>query len=182
MTFCLPCVIAIKGRAGAGKSTAANFLVDHYGYRLVKFAGPLKRMLAAVGLTQDEIEGDLKEVPCDLLGGQTPRHAMVTLGTEWGRDLIHPDLWVNLWRREAAKIVASGGRVVADDCRFPNEAAAIRELGGRILEVSRAPSGVMSSHVSENGDFPADAVIENAGEKDRLYLAITMQLKMEALA
>jgi hypothetical protein len=51
-------------------------------WRQVKFAGPLKSMCMALGLTEAHIEGHLKEVPCELLCGQTPRHAMQTLGTE----------------------------------------------------------------------------------------------------
>lgn len=140
-------LIALTGPAGAGKSTAAKHLVARHGYRVEKFAGPLKDMLRGFGLTERHIEGDLKEVPCDLLGGKTPRYAMQTLGTEWGRDLISPSLWVDTWSSRAAT-----GLVVCDDCRFPNEAAAVRALGGVIVRVVRVgherPGG---DHVSEAG-------------------------------
>lgn len=56
---------------------------------------------------------------------------MVTLFTEWGRKLIHPDLWVEPW--EAARPKQS--RVVADDVRFPNEYAKVREKGGQVWRV-----------------------------------------------
>jgi hypothetical protein len=67
-------------------------LVNHRGFARVRFAGPLKAMMAALGCTNAEIDGDRKEVPCDLLGGKSPRWAMQTLGTEWGRKLIGDDL------------------------------------------------------------------------------------------
>jgi hypothetical protein len=78
-------LIALTGYAGSGKSTLADILACEHGFTVVKFAGPLKAMLRALGLDEREIEGDLKEQPCQLLAGHTPRRAMQTLGTEWGR-------------------------------------------------------------------------------------------------
>ena len=116
--------IALCGPAGAGKSTVAAFLEREAGCTRHRFAKPLKDMLRAIGLTEREIEGDLKEVPCPALMGRTPRHALVTLGTEWGRDLIHPDLWVNAWHR-----TLPAGNVVTEDLRFRNEWAAASAAG-----------------------------------------------------
>ena len=90
-----PGLLGIHGKAGSGKSTAAQVLIDG-GFKRVKFADPLKNMLRAIGLTDQHIEGDLKEVPCDMLLGQTPRHAMQTLGTEWGRGCIGGEFWTCL--------------------------------------------------------------------------------------
>jgi hypothetical protein len=101
---------------------------------------PLKDMLRAIGL--DEVYlGSLKELPCPLLCGATPRHAMQALGSEWGRNLIHPDLWVTLWREKAYQSKAP--LIVADDVRFANEAATVLALGGTLLRVRRhdAPGG-----------------------------------------
>lgn len=56
-------IIGFTGLAGSGKSTAAL----HTGYTRVRFAGPLKDMMRALGLTEQEIEGDRKEKPCNLL-------------------------------------------------------------------------------------------------------------------
>lgn len=139
-------LIALTGLAGAGKSTVAKHLVAAHGYRVEKFAGPLKDMLRGLGLTERHIEGDLKEVPCGLLGGKTPRYAMQTLGTEWGRGLISPSLWADAWSSRAA-----AGRVVCDDCRFPNEADAVRRLGGVIIRVVRPGLASTGGHASEAG-------------------------------
>lgn len=132
-----PSIIALVGDAGAGKSTVANYLVAEHGYQLVKFAGPLKAMLRAIGLTDREIEGSLKEQPCDLLCGKTPRHAMVTLGTEWGRDLIGKDFWTHLWSHAALQAILFRRVIVVDDCRFPNELAAVERMGGVAWRVAR---------------------------------------------
>lgn len=159
-------LIALTGLAGAGKSVIAKHLVAKHGYRVEKFAGPLKDMLRGFGLTERHIEGDLKELPCELLGGQTPRYAMQTLGTEWGRNIISPSLWVDAWSSRAA-----AGPVVCDDCRFPNEAAAVRALGGIIVRVVRYDEDVPPPrHISEAGiGGVADMTIWNYGYLDGLY-------------
>ena len=86
-----PRLIGFCGAAGAGKTHAATLLARDWGYSRVRFAGPLKAMLHALGLTEADTDGAAKDQPADLLGGRTPRHAMQTLGTEWGRALISPD-------------------------------------------------------------------------------------------
>ncbi|GHC61771.1 deoxynucleotide monophosphate kinase [Limoniibacter endophyticus] len=153
-----PRVIALAGAAGSGKSTVADHLVDLHGYTRVKFAGPLKDMCRAIGLTDEHIEGGLKEVPADILQGKSPRQFMQALGTEFGRDMIGENFWVGLWEARAAQ----HDRVVVDDCRFPNEAAAVRRLGGVVIKLE-GRGGIGFGHASERFDFIADAVIQNDG-------------------
>jgi hypothetical protein len=153
-------VIGFAGRAGAGKTTAALHLVRHHGFERVRFAGPLKAMMRALGCTEEEVDGALKEMPCALLGGRTPRQAMQWLGTEWGRDMIAPDLWTRAWEHA----VAGKPRVVADDVRFPNEVAAIRRLGGRVIRIVAAGDEVSSGaagHISERGEIACEADLVN---------------------
>lgn len=149
-------IIGFTGLAGSGKSTAAL----HTGYTRVRFAGPLKDMMRALGLTEQEIEGDRKEKPCNLLGGKTPRYAMQTIGTEWGRDTIAPDLWIRAWQ---AAVARTAGPVVCDDVRFPNEADAIRTAGGFLVRVIRpGAGGGAAGHSSEGQDLGApDDTIPN---------------------
>lgn len=164
----LPPIVAFTGQAGSGKSTATKYLVEQHGYTLVKFAGPLKDMMRLIGLTEDEIEGSLKEKPCNLLAGKTPRHAMQTLGTEWGRNCIGDGFWINLWRERAVDVLAQAGRVVVDDCRFPNEAAAIRRLGGDIYRIT-GRGGIPGHHESERGCGDEDLVIANDNAPEALF-------------
>ena len=157
-----PRIVGIAGHAGSGKSVVADYLMESYGYQRVKLAGPLKDALSAMGLTEREIEGDLKETPCDLLCGKTPRHAMITLGTEWGRDMIGPNLWTNTWARKASKLLEQGFHVVCDDVRFPNEADAVRALGGAVIRIERLGLSAIA-HVSEVQNFAVDWTIPNIG-------------------
>lgn len=126
-------IIGIVGGKGVGKTTLANALIRALDYDalVIKMADPLKTMLRSVGLTDDEIEGYLKEQPCPLLCNKSPRHAMQTLGTEWGRHCIGQDFWTKLWERQVALCAKSV--VITDDVRFNNEAEAVLNSGGHLV-------------------------------------------------
>lgn len=156
-------VIGFCGPIGCGKSTAARILMERYGYRRERFADPLKAMLAALGLSPEELDGPAKEAPAALLGGRTPRHAMQTLGTEWGRQLIDPDLWVRAWElRVGGYWRRFHAPVVSDDVRFGNEVAAIRAMGGLVVRIERpapppgadAPPSPASGRGEETAAYP----------------------------
>jgi hypothetical protein len=172
----LPPVVAFTGLAGSGKSTATRYLVERHGYTLVKFAGPLKDVMRLFGLTEDEIEGSLKEKPCNLLEGKTPRHAMQTLGTQWARDCIGPNFWARMWRERAVDVLAQGGRVVVDDLRFPNEAQAVRHLGGDIYRLV-GRGGIPGQHESERGCGDEDLVIANDNTPEELFERVEEALR-----
>ncbi len=159
-------LVGLTGLAGAGKSTAARHLVEQHGFVRRPFAAPLKDMLRTLLLGQGVpagdvermVDGDLKEVPCRALDGATPRRAMQTLGTEWGRALA-PDLWVNAWCRSLAGLE----RVVADDVRFENEAATVRAMSGSVVQVIRPGlTALAGGHASEAG-VNADMHLPNVG-------------------
>lgn len=106
-------------------------------------------MLRCLGLGERELEGDLKEVPCNLLGGRTPRYAMQKLGAEWGREMIHPDLWINDFIRRVNE-TPQHIPIVCDDCRYPNEVEIIHRLGGSIVMIRRDQRGMIDTHSSED--------------------------------
>jgi hypothetical protein len=177
-------VIGITGRKRHGKDTVARELVLH-GFTVVRFADPLKAMLRAFYGAHDlplleierRIEGDLKEVPCVYLNGRTPRYAMQTLGTEWGRDLIDTNLWTDSLKRRAA----AHDKVAVPDMRFPNEGEAIAELGGKCIRVEahqRVGVTAQSNHSSETGidTLPVDLEISNNGTPFELAAAVKAAL------
>lgn len=146
-------LIGIAGPAQSGKSTMAGEfrrLTEFRGQKYAEqpFAGPLKRMLASIGVDVSDLS---KNTPVPFLDGRiTPRVLMQTLGTEWGRTLM-PDLWLRVWEHE----LDTGAAVVTvPDVRFDNEADMIRKLGGIIIHIQRKPTADMlavPAHASEAG-------------------------------
>ncbi|SDW38102.1 hypothetical protein [Nitrosomonas communis] len=59
---------------------------------------------------------DLKEKPHDDLLGKSPRDVMQSFGVEWGRKLIHPDIWV----KRVENLIDHYLRLVLSDVRFDN--------------------------------------------------------------
>lgn len=146
-------LIGIAGPAQSGKSTLAGEFRRLVGFRGQKyceqpFAGPLKRMLASIGVDVSDLS---KNAPVAFLDGSvTPRIMMQTLGTEWGRSLL-PNLWLRVWQHE---LDDSAHTVCVPDVRFDNEAELIRALGGIIVHVVRKPTADMltvPAHSSEAG-------------------------------
>lgn len=184
-------VIGLCGRAGSGKSVAADAL-ERIGYQRVRFAAPLKDMLRAFfrscGLAEQEIErrieGDLKETPDVLLGHKTPRYAMQTLGKEWGRDLICETLWSDAWRARAEQLVANGQSIVAEDVRFSTEVDEVRRLEGTVLEITgRVKSAVDATHATERfAGVVADLKVQNDGTPEALFDAVCAALEQKVAA
>ena len=184
-------VVALVGKAGAGKTRAGQYLTDHFGYKRLRFAERLKTMLYAFGLDYSVIDGDDKGKPCESLCGQTPRHAMQTLGTEWGRRMIGDDLWVKALERDLMTFIGSGiTKFVIDDLRFLNEEAWLNDLGNlisrynsmldmRIIKIIRDVEEMSSSnHISETemDEIVPDLYIDNTGTIDELYVNIRRAL------
>lgn len=142
----LPAIIGICGPARAGKDTIARTLMS-MGYVKDSFAAPIRQFVASIcGLTLEQLEL-VKDFPSDALNGKTPRYAMQTLGTEWGRKMLAQDLWINYLMRRS-----TGQRLVVPDIRFENEAQAILNNGGLILKVVRPGVEIVeSTHSSEAG-------------------------------
>jgi len=162
-----PPLVGLTGRIGSGKSFAAALMRERHGFTIHSFAYPLKAMLMTLGLDEDQVNGARRSEPCDLLCGKTPRHAMQTIGTEWGRDLIGADLWVNAW-----KVGLPAGPVVADDVRFANEARAVRSLGGVVIRVIDIYDALEEDelHASEQLDFAPDVTLFN--NKDAAFASV----------
>ena len=138
--------IGLSGFAKSGKTTAANYIEQEFGYKRLHIADPLREMLAVLLMngfgmdakqTHRYLEGDLKESIVPELG-VTSRHAQITLGTEWGREQISPDLWVKAWKHRAQSL---GVPAMNDSVRFPNEEDVIRSMNGFTMMIVRDGCG-----------------------------------------
>lgn len=174
-------LIGFCGPAFSGKSLAAERLIRKWRFQRVRFAGPLKAMMRALGLTEDQVDGTGKETSSDLLGGMTPRQAMQLLGTEWGRELIHAEIWISAWQHAVDDLHALRQQddapvrlVVCDDVRFANEARAIRARSGIVVKIDRPGAGSASGacHASEQLAFEPDITIQNNGTRADFFARI----------
>ncbi len=171
-------LIGLVGVAGAGKTTVAQHLAGEWGFDHVAFAAPLQAMVSALA----DVAGvpdrylvlrELKEAPMPVLGASY-RLLMQTLGTEWGRQLISPDLWVRIAAEAVAEARRQQSHVVISDVRFANEAEWILGLGGRLVLITRNGSDApppVRDHVSEHGvqQLLTEHHIANDGSLATLY-------------
>lgn len=117
------------------------------------------RDLAIPQSVYEDLMGDLRDEPIDGLGVTTnllrcalnkwfvdcilfrkstsPRWLQQSLGTEWGRDLILPDLWITIAKLKVIAWQAMGRDIVIDDMRFINEYDTVLELGGMPVRIRR---------------------------------------------
>lgn len=162
-------LIGLTGRKQSGKSTAARYLRDTYGFRHADFADPIRALIAYVINTTVEDMEPVKELPQPALGGKTPRDGMKLLGTEWGRTMIHPDVWV----MAMAPHIRTTPRLVIADVRFDNEAQLIVDHGGHIIEITRSTT-TQDDHASEAGIDRGyiHSTISNDGHRIHLYNAL----------
>lgn len=166
-------------------------------YRIKKFADKLKDMVCLlIGCTREELEDrEFKETELgeewwffaetdkhnkipylenkELLEGKlpifklSPRTLMQLLGTEGGREIIHPNIWVNALFSDYKNLNSGPTNVIypnwiITDVRFPNEVKAIKERGGIIIRINTNKPHT-DEHVSETllDNYEFDFVIDN---------------------
>lgn len=182
---------------GSGKDTAADYLVNFHGFRRDSFARTLKDATAAIfGWDRDLLEGRTRasrewREQVDQWWAQrlslphlTPRWVLQHLGTEVLRMHLHDEIWISSLENVLRN---SRDDVVITDCRFPNEADAIRAAGGRVIRIRRGPDPIWfetarhspeliplhypTVHASEysSAAIRYDILLENDGSIDDLY-------------
>jgi hypothetical protein len=194
-------IILIGGEAGAGKDTAADMIIEHCGSQYVPamkvaLADRLKRISRAIiamftGVTipiGDFYDEDKKRAIRDdipMFNGQPfcIRSVLQNIGTEIFRDMISPDIWCDIMRRD---FIRPGGFIIISDCRFPNEIAYFSRLPNVIcmsIRINRPHSptlpAINAAHRSETGvnTLVVDHIIENDSTlddfRDRIIKLVT---------
>jgi hypothetical protein len=171
-------IIGLQGYAGSGKSTVATYLQERHGFARRHIKQPIADMARVLlkaahpdawdGTLDQMIDGNMKRLPVDALGGRTPTEIQQFLGTEFGRNFIHSDIWLDIWSAWAAQ----HPKVVQESVRFANEA----ERCDVIWEVRRPGYGALNGHVSEALPVVAGVVLDNSGGVEGLYEQIDAAL------
>ena len=163
-----PLLIGLAGPARSGKSTAADHLVRNHLLEHYAFADPLRSGLMEIfNLDPDDFEGERKEQTLAWLG-RSPRELMQSMGTEWARQMVHPDVWVRIAEQNLNYLQNSLSSVVGfvvSDVRFENEAEFIRQRGGTIIHLRRPDAPSVNPHISEAGIqiLQPDLIVNNDG-------------------
>lgn len=136
-------IIGLHGLARSGKTTATGIIAEELGNacQVEAFADPIKAMLNAVGVDcSDHLKDKVHPV-----FKKTPRELMNLLGTEWGRKMIHPDIWADILHNKRDSNV-----LVVSDVRMENEADSIRSRGGVIIHIV-GRGGIPGNYETEQG-------------------------------
>lgn len=137
-------LIGLVGYARVGKDTVAQILRERYGYRRCAFADPIKNMISAM-LEPQLAEYALQHKEAPVLGlnhkGEsiTYRFLAQTLGTEWGRTVVDPQLWIKLVEKQLIdyRDVKRVPGVAISDVRFEDEAKWILKNKGELWVIER---------------------------------------------
>lgn len=116
-------LIALSALARCGKTTFASVLQRERKGSIAKFATPLYKMIELFFSKEDK---DNKQQVDNLGLNINKRKFLSTLGTDWGRKLIHKNLWVNYFD----KTTNLNKTVIIDDVRFENEIQYVLQKGG----------------------------------------------------
>ncbi|MEV7582223.1 hypothetical protein [Streptomyces erythrochromogenes] len=179
--------VALMGRARSGKDTAAARLVSAHQFVRVAFADPLRE--AAMSL--DPIVGADASVYGALpirLSDLVKRYGWERAKTEYPevrRTLQRlgeavrehdPDYWLRLALDKIRTADRWGLPVVVTDCRYPNEAAALRSAGALLVRVDRPSLDQHrgAEHISETAlaGYRPDVVLTNGGTVAELHQAV----------
>lgn len=115
----------------------------------------------------------------------TVRELLQKVGTECMRDCLHENVWVNAlfadYECTHADQAPNGldcSNWIITDCRFPNEAQAVKAHGGVVIRVER-PIQEKGTHPSETAldDWSFDHVISNDGTLEELLLKVQQLMK-----
>lgn len=196
-------IIGLSGYAKSGKDTVAEIitLAQPDKWQIKKFSGKLKT-IASILLGQPEHLFEDQDFKSSMLGEEwwknygdfyhqtTVRDFLQLLGTDAIRNGLHSNAWVNALMADYKETetnerlsqfilkVTPPSNWIVTDCRFPNEAEAIKDRGGIIIRIDRPGVEPVNAHPSEtaldNWDF--DYKIANVSDLASLKQTVEVLL------
>lgn len=168
--------IGLSGYARAGKDSVGQFIVDtETGWERVSFADPMREALYRLNPTINANSGEVRlRNAVDEYGWEEIkkwksdlRPLMQRFGTEVGREMFGDNFWIDY----ALDRIPDGAKVVFTDVRFPNEADAVKALGGQVWRVERPGCVAANAHPSETAmdGYDFDYVIHNNSHLEKLW-------------
>ncbi|MBE0498610.1 MAG: hypothetical protein IBX43_05135 [Campylobacterales bacterium] len=165
-------IILIGHKKRQGKDTFAEMLQAHTGGTIIRFADPMKEIIAdTLGMSLDELELIKNaELPITLppkngmLAQTNARVILQRFGTEAMKKQFGKNVWGELLLEKAVLLGAE--TTIVPDFRFEEEYQYLmRNTAARIITVNIVRPGASSGdeHLSEKGldGFPYDWVIDN---------------------
>lgn len=186
-------LVGLIGAAGSGKTTVARHLRANRSFLPLAFATPSRDMLNVLFRHLDIDprweDREWKETPLPGIG-VSPRQLHQTLGTDWGRERVNPDLWIGIASRRLNLLGLEFGEksgdddrldFVIEDVRFHNEAQWILERGGQLIHLIRPDAKPVAAHSSEQAEWTSFARHEvvNNGSLDSLFQLVDHILALE---
>jgi hypothetical protein len=177
-------IIGLAGYARSGKNEAAEALIQH-GWRQAAFADKLKDFLYALdplipgfyGAGNLRLSKLIDQAGWDYAKTTYPevRALLQRAGTDAGRRVLGANVWVDALFRDHTDAPA----LVLTDVRFPNEAQAVADRGGVMIQIERPRVGPAKDrlgrvHESEVAldDWSFDHVLKNDGSVRDLHLKL----------
>lgn len=174
----MPRLIGIKGLAGHGKDTVANFISDYLSKEMVQkisFAEPLKEMVSIItGIPVVDIDKNKTTYLPEY--NLSVRTMLQKVGTDAMRNQVDSDVWIKIAARRISQIPLHK-IVVIPDVRFENEMNFIRQNNGIVICVHRPVSSncileeSIYQHISERGQLmlpDCDHTLVNDGSLEDL--------------
>lgn len=152
-------LIAFGGLKGSGKDTAAQVMVDEYGFTRLAFADALRDALltldpwiayAGHGYGTLPLSELIQDAGWDWAKRNVTevRRLLQVFGTEVGRNLFSENVWVEQVIKKAPDLARSNTRYVITDCRFDNEVKFVHDAYGYVVWIDR-PNVQSDGHASE---------------------------------
>lgn len=136
-------IIGITGKIGSGKSTLAES-IKTMGFEEYSFSTPLKKIGEIFGFSPNQLYGSQEEkLEIHPYWNVSSREFLQKVGTELFRERLpeviptfkdRDSVWIELFKQKYYKKRVN---YVITDVRFPDEAKAIRALGGIIIKTVR---------------------------------------------
>ncbi|MGW2591672.1 hypothetical protein ACWCXC_15605 [Streptomyces sp. NPDC001515] len=179
--------IALIGKAGSGKDTVAERLTTRWAYTRLAFADPLRHVALDInpyiptgpGITV-RLHALVADVGWDYAKRTYPEVRRVLQQAGQGVRNIDPDFWLNLLMKKVEAARSWNMPLVVTDCRYENEAIALRLAGFRTVRVHRPRGTAMTfsegraaMHASETelDDYPCDGTLHNVSTVSDLIAA-----------